>query len=158
MTTTDPRAARERNRAMWEAGDWDVVAPQIEAAGPRLLDRLGELDDLRLLDVGTGSGGSIAIPAALRGADVVGSDIADAWFVAARRRAAEAGAEVRWVVGDAVELPSTTASSTSSHRRSGTCSRPTTTPPRASSFASAVPAGASDCAAGRPSRTSRASS
>lgn len=105
MSTPDPGVARERNRAMWEAGDWDLVAPRIEAAGPRLLDRIGELDDVRLLDIGTGSGSSIAIPAALRGADVVGSDITDAWFPAARRRAAEAGAEVRWVVGDAVELP-----------------------------------------------------
>ena len=86
MTTSDLRAARERNRAMWEAGDWDLVAPRIEAAGPRLLDRLGELGDgVRLLDVGTGSGNSIAIPAALRGSDVVGCDITDAWFGAARR-------------------------------------------------------------------------
>ncbi|HEV2776602.1 MAG TPA: class I SAM-dependent methyltransferase [Solirubrobacteraceae bacterium] len=106
MSIPDPQAARERNRAIWEAGDWDLVAPRIEPAGPRLLDRLGEIGaGVRLLDVGTGSGNAIAIPAALRGADVVGSDITDAWFDAARRRAAEAGAEVRWVVGDAVELP-----------------------------------------------------
>jgi SAM-dependent methyltransferase len=101
--SADP--SRERNRATWEAGDWDLVAPRIEAAGPRLLDRLGDIAGLRLLDIGTGSGGSVAIPAALRGAEVVGSDITDAWFDAARRRAAEAGADVRWVVGDAVELP-----------------------------------------------------
>jgi SAM-dependent methyltransferase len=100
----DPEA-RERNRAVWEAGDWDLVAPRIESVGPRLLDRLGDVGGQRLLDVGTGSGGSVAIPAAQRGADVVGSDITDAWFEAGRRRAAEAGAEVRWAVGDAAALP-----------------------------------------------------
>jgi SAM-dependent methyltransferase len=103
-TASDPQG-RHANRAVWEAGDWDLVAPRIESAGPRLLDRLGEVAGLRLLDVGTGSGGSIAIPAALRGAQVVGSDITDAWFAAARRRAAEAGAAVQWVVGDATALP-----------------------------------------------------
>jgi len=105
MTTTPDPQGRRRNRATWEAGDWDLVAPKIEAAGPRLLDRLGDIAGLKLLDVGTGSGGSVAIPAALRGAEVTGSDITDAWFQAARRRAGEAGAEVQWVVGDAVELP-----------------------------------------------------
>ena len=59
----------------------------------------------RLLDVGTGSGGTVAVPAAQRGADVVGSDFIDTWFDAARRRAAAAGVDVEWVVGDAQELP-----------------------------------------------------
>jgi len=98
--------ARERNRALWEAGDWDAVAPKVAAVGPRLLDRIGDVGaGVRLLDIGTGSGGAVAIPAALRGADVVGADITDAWFPAARRRAQEAGADVEWVVGDAVDLP-----------------------------------------------------
>ena len=93
--------ARERNRALWEAGDWDAVAPKVAAVGPRLLDRIGDVGaGVRLLDIGTGSGGAVAIPAALRGADVVGADITDAWFPAARRRAQEAGADVEWVVVD----------------------------------------------------------
>lgn len=106
MSTPENPQARERNRAVWEAGDWDQMAPRVEAAGPRLLHAIGDVGPgLRLLDVGTGSGGSIAIPAAGRGAEVTGCDITDAWFDAARRRAAEAGVEVQWVVGDAVELP-----------------------------------------------------
>ena len=103
--------ARRRNRAIWEAGDWDAVAPKVEAVGPRLLERIGEVGPgVRLLDVGTGSGGSVAIPAAQRGAEVVGADITDAWFDAARRRAQQAGVELEWVVGDAVELPAEDAS------------------------------------------------
>jgi SAM-dependent methyltransferase len=81
------------------------MATYIAPAGPQLLDRLPIGPGTRLLDVGTGSGGSVAIPAARRGAAVVGSDITDAWFPAARDRAAQAGVDVQWVVGDAAELP-----------------------------------------------------
>jgi SAM-dependent methyltransferase len=97
---------RERNRALWSSGDWDQVADYIAVAGPDLLDRIGDVGPgVRLLDIGTGSGGSVAIPAASRGAEVVGADVTDSWFPAARRRAEEAGVEVEWVVGDAVQLP-----------------------------------------------------
>lgn len=98
--------ARERNRAVWESGDWDKVAAYIAEAGTRLLDRIGDIGPgVRLLDVATGSGGSVAIPAALRGAQVTGCDLAEAWLTAARGRAAEARVEIDWVVGDAVDLP-----------------------------------------------------
>lgn len=96
---------RERNRAVWSAGDWDAMAPYIASAGPRLLDRLPISPGTRLLDVGTGSGTSVAVPAAQRGATVTGADVTDAWFPAARRHAAEAGVDVEWVLGDAAELP-----------------------------------------------------
>src|SRR5206468_1222153 len=55
--------------------------------------------------VGTGTGGTIAIPAAQRGAKVVGSDVAPELFEHARRRAAEAGVEVEWIEADAQDLP-----------------------------------------------------
>jgi SAM-dependent methyltransferase len=101
---SDP--ARERNRAVWEAGDWDQIAPHIAAAGARLIDALGDVGPgVRLLDIGTGSGTSVAIPAAARGAEVVGCDVTGAWFAAARERASQAGVEIEWVVGDAAELP-----------------------------------------------------
>jgi SAM-dependent methyltransferase len=58
-----------------------------------------------LLDVGTGTGGNVAIPAALRGAKVVGLDIAPELFEHARRRAADAGVDIEWVEGDAQDLP-----------------------------------------------------
>jgi SAM-dependent methyltransferase len=97
--------ASSRNRAMWEAGDWDELADQFAVAGSRLLDGIGDFAGMRLLDVGTGSGGSVAIPAALRGADVVGSDVTDAWFAAARRRAEADAVDVSWIVADAAALP-----------------------------------------------------
>jgi SAM-dependent methyltransferase len=96
---------RARNQAVWSAGDWDTVSKLITPVGPRLLDAIGVGPGTRLLDIGTGSGGNVAIPAAQRGASVVGSDFIDTWFGAARRRAAEAGVEVEWSLADAQDLP-----------------------------------------------------
>ena len=96
---------QEMNRKVWSAGDWDQVADYVKGVGSELLDAVGVESGMRLLDIGTGSGGSIAIPAAQRGADVVGSDITSSWFEAARRRADEAGVEVEWVEADALDLP-----------------------------------------------------
>jgi ubiquinone/menaquinone biosynthesis C-methylase UbiE len=96
---------RQRARATWAAGDWDVIAPLITPVGARALDRVGVEPGIDLLDVGTGSGGNVAIPAALRGAQVVGLDVTPELLARARRRAAEAGVEVEWVEGEAQDLP-----------------------------------------------------
>jgi SAM-dependent methyltransferase len=100
-----PEEVRERNRAVWSSGNWDEVSNVIAAVGPLLLDAIGVGEGTRLLDIGAGSGGTIAIPAAKRGASVVASDFIDTWFDDGRRRAAEAGVEIEWVVGDAMDLP-----------------------------------------------------
>jgi SAM-dependent methyltransferase len=103
---SDPMAElRERNRAVWAAGEWDEFAPLGHDVGPRLLDRVGIEQGMDVLDVGSGTGGSVAIPAALRGARVVGSDLTPEHFEHARRRAGEAGVEVGWVEADAEQLP-----------------------------------------------------
>jgi len=90
---------------MWASGDWDTHSRLIEPVGAVVLERIDLRPGLDLLDVGTGTGGNVAIPAALRGAKVVGLDIAPELFEHARRRAAEAGVEVEWVEGDAQDLP-----------------------------------------------------
>jgi SAM-dependent methyltransferase len=58
-----------------------------------------------VVDVGTGSGGTVAIPAAQRGARVVGVDLTPELLEHARRRAAAAGVEIDWVEADAQCLP-----------------------------------------------------
>lgn len=99
----DPLA--EGARKVWSGGDWDAVSRLIAEVGPLLLDRVGGIDGLDLLDVGTGSGGTVAVPAAQRGARVVGSDITDHWFPQARERAAAAGVDVQWVEANVEDLP-----------------------------------------------------
>jgi SAM-dependent methyltransferase len=96
---------RRRARATWASGDWDSCARLIEPVGAVVLDRIDLRPGLDLLDVGTGTGGNVAIPAARRGANVVGLDIAPELFEHARRRAAEAGVDIEWVEGDAQDLP-----------------------------------------------------
>lgn len=93
------------NKAVWSAGEWDAVSERIAAAGPKLLDKLDIQSGSELLDVGAGSGGTIAIPAALRGAKVVASDFVAEHFNDGRRRAANAGVEIEWVEANVEKLP-----------------------------------------------------
>src|SRR5687767_8152002 len=96
---------RRRARATWAAGDWDGFAHLLAPCGALVLDRVGVEPGHDVLDVGTGNGANVAIPAAARGARVVGSDVTPKLFEHARRRAAEAGVDVDWVEADAQELP-----------------------------------------------------
>lgn len=96
---------KQRARSTWASGDWDDFSEVIAPVGPRLLDRVGIEPGMDVLDVGTGSGGTVSIPAALRGANVTGSDLTPELFDGARRRAADAGVEVEWVEADAEALP-----------------------------------------------------
>jgi SAM-dependent methyltransferase len=97
--------ARARARATWSAGHWDEVSKLLPAAGEVVLDLAGVQAGMDVVDVGCGSGGTVAIPAALRGARVTGVDVTPELFDDARRRASEAGVEVEWVEGDAAALP-----------------------------------------------------
>src|SRR5687768_3328047 len=96
---------KQRQRATWSAGRWDKVAELIVPVGQVVLDAADLEPGMDVLDVGTGSGSNISIPAALRGANVTGSDLTPELFDAARRRASEAGVEVEWVEADAEALP-----------------------------------------------------
>lgn len=42
---------KERNRAVWEAGEWDEVTDLVSDVGPRLLDRVGIDERMDVLDV-----------------------------------------------------------------------------------------------------------
>jgi SAM-dependent methyltransferase len=90
---------------MWASGDYPTVARDLVAdLGPRLAFAAGIEPGDRVLDVASGTG-SAAIPAALAGAEVVASDLTPELFVAGRRRALEAGADLDWVEADAEALP-----------------------------------------------------
>lgn len=99
------RTARETARLVWESGSWDAVADDLVGVGSALLDAVGLQPGARVLVVGAGTGGTLAIPAAERGAEVVAADVAPALFEAGRARARRAGVEVEWVDADVAELP-----------------------------------------------------
>ena len=91
-------------RAVWAAGDYDAVAQLIWDVGARIVRRLEVRPGEDLLDVACGTGNA-AVRGAAAGARVVGLDLTPELFVAARRRAQEAGVAVEWVEGDAEALP-----------------------------------------------------
>jgi ubiquinone/menaquinone biosynthesis C-methylase UbiE len=109
MTTEIDTAANEalkaRHRAMWALGDYPAVAAEVIAAlGDVIVDACGIAPGDRVLDVAAGSGNA-AIPAALRGAAVVASDLTPELFEAGRKLAALHDVTVEWDEGDAEALP-----------------------------------------------------
>ncbi|QAY72012.1 class I SAM-dependent methyltransferase [Agromyces protaetiae] len=106
ITRTDAdRELKARHRSMWASGDYPTLASDlIWSLGSRLVEATGVQAGDRVLDVAAGSGNA-AIPAALRGADVVASDLAPELFAAGRARAGEAGARLEWREADAEDLP-----------------------------------------------------
>jgi protein-L-isoaspartate O-methyltransferase len=60
---TVPDELRQRARATWAAGDWDGFSRLVAPVGAAVLDRIGVESGQDVLDVGTGTGGNVAIPA-----------------------------------------------------------------------------------------------
>jgi SAM-dependent methyltransferase len=100
----DVATFKQRNRSMWAAGNYDIVAERILSAGERLVARVGVREGEDVLDVACGTGNA-TIPAARAGARVIGADLTPELFDAARRYASDAGVEVDWVEADAEALP-----------------------------------------------------
>jgi ubiquinone/menaquinone biosynthesis C-methylase UbiE len=99
------RALKQKHRAMWASGDYPTLASDlIWELGPRAVAAADVRPGERVLDVAAGSGNA-AIPAALRGAMVVATDLTPELFDVGRRLATEAGAELEWREADAEALP-----------------------------------------------------
>ena len=92
------------NQALWEKGDFTRIAESMRASGEKLVDGFGITPSMRVLDLGCGDG-TTALPAASRGAAVLGVDIARNLVEAGNRRAKERGlTNLRFQHGDAVDL------------------------------------------------------
>jgi SAM-dependent methyltransferase len=92
------------NRELWEKGDFGRIAATMRGSGEALVDGLGIGHGTRMLDLGCGDG-TTALPAAERGADVLGVDISAPLVAAAKERAAAAGiANASFRQGDASDL------------------------------------------------------
>jgi SAM-dependent methyltransferase len=92
------------NKALWEKGDFTRIAASMRESGEALVDTLGVASGLKVLDLGCGDG-TTALPAARRGADVLGVDIAQNLVEAGNRRAREHGlTNLKFQEGDASNL------------------------------------------------------
>jgi SAM-dependent methyltransferase len=92
------------NQALWEKGDFTRIAATMRESGEQLVDQLGIASGLKVLDLGCGDG-TTAVPAARRGADVLGVDIARNLVERGNRRAKEAGlTNLTFQEGDASDL------------------------------------------------------
>ena len=92
------------NKALWEKGDFTQIADCMRQSGAELVDRIGISAGEKVLDLGCGDG-TTALPAAERGADVTGVDIAANLVAAGNRRAEAAGlSNIRFEEGDASNL------------------------------------------------------
>jgi SAM-dependent methyltransferase len=95
---------KERQRAMWAAGDYAPLSELIAGVGELVVARAGVEAAMDVLDVACGTGNA-AIPAARAGARVTGLDLVPELLEGGRRKAAAERVEVEWVEGDAEELP-----------------------------------------------------
>jgi len=119
MTQTVPFPAdtrttrtKEAIRQVYEfiAEEYDDRIPGLTAADRRFIDT--ELDfilsrvgiDDQVLDLGCGTG-RLTLPLAVRAREVIGLDLCDGMLSAARRKAAAAGADIRFDQGDMCDLP-----------------------------------------------------
>jgi len=91
-------------KATWMAGDFGQIAKYTAAAADDFIEGLHIKSGADLLDVACGTG-NLAIPAARRGANVVGVDIATNLLEQARARAASEGLKAEFLEGDAEKLP-----------------------------------------------------
>ena len=92
------------NQALWEKGDFTRIAETMRRSGEELVDTLGIEPGMQVLDLGCGDG-TTAVPAAERGATVLGVDIAENLVAAGNARAHARGlGNLKFQQGDASNL------------------------------------------------------
>lgn len=92
------------NKALWEKGDFTRLAATMRESGDELVAWIAPEPGAEVLDLGCGDG-TTAVPAARRGARVLGVDIAANLVAAGNRRAREEGlTDLHFVEGDASAL------------------------------------------------------
>jgi ubiquinone/menaquinone biosynthesis C-methylase UbiE len=102
--TPEMEALKSKLRATWIAGDFGEIAKSIAAGGEEFVRRLMVTPEMKVLDVACGTG-NLAIPAARKGADVTGVDIAPNLIEQAVANAAAENLEAKFEVGDAEAMP-----------------------------------------------------
>ena len=102
--TVDLDIAPHPNKVSWEKGDFSRIAATSRKSGEEFVASLGITTGMQVLDLGCGDG-TTALPAARKGADVLGVDIASNLVAAGNARAeAEQLHNIRFIEGDAADL------------------------------------------------------
>ncbi len=92
------------NKALWEKGDFTQIAQAMRQSGDALVESIGVTPTMKVLDLGCGDG-TTALPAAKRGATVLGVDIAANLVAAGNKRAWSEGlSNLSFQEGDAANL------------------------------------------------------
>lgn len=102
--TPEMSALKTRLKMTWESGDYGVFAKYLEKGALEFFNRLDIPAGTRLLDVACGAG-QLTLPAARKGIQVTGLDLAVNLVQQARARAAAEGLTIRVDEGDAENLP-----------------------------------------------------
>ena len=89
----DIAALTDQQRAVWRSGDYDEIAPTIEAASQELVSRIGIAEGQDILDVACGPA-TRRSPRRASGARVTGLDLTPELLEIARERAASEGVEI----------------------------------------------------------------
>lgn len=95
---------KTKQKTTWMAGDYGKIAESIKDEAAEFIERLDLQAGEKVLDVACGTG-NLAIPAAKKGAEVTGIDIASNLVEQARKRAEAEGVNCRFDEGDAEALP-----------------------------------------------------
>jgi SAM-dependent methyltransferase len=90
------------NQALWEKGNFTLIAATMRESGKALVGQLGIERGMKVLDVGSGDG-TTALPSAELGAEVLAVDIARN-LVAAGTKRAEGMSNIRFRHGDVTDL------------------------------------------------------
>jgi len=100
----DVAQIKERQRAVWGAGDYRELSRMLEPVAIALCNACAVSAGQEVLDVAAGDG-NFAFAAAREGAAVVASDLSPGMVERGRARSREEGVEIEWVEADAEDLP-----------------------------------------------------
>lgn len=94
---------KARQQSVWDSGPFENVAELLADVHDTVVERLAPQPEERLIDLACGTG-QLAERVARRGASATGVDFAPSLVETARRRAAAAGLEIDYRVGDCENL------------------------------------------------------
>jgi SAM-dependent methyltransferase len=105
VSKADAEKFKATQRQIWgNVGDYPAIARVLEPVAEIAADLIPEPDGKKVLDIGAGTG-NFSIAAAERGAEVTALELSPDLMEKGSARTGAAGYDVRWIEGDAEELP-----------------------------------------------------